>query len=146
MNFVQLQFTLQYMSKSVKSIPFGLHLMLEAYSCPPEVLNDANLAYKILDELPDKIGMKKLIKPYVVFAESNDYKDPGGWSGFVIIQESHISLHTFIKRRFVTIDVYSCKQFDIDYTIDYFKKMLKTDDVEFISEVRGKKYPAENID
>lgn len=132
------------MSKKIN--PFGPHLMLEAYNCPPEVLNDANLAYKILDELPEKIGMNKLIKPYVVFAEGNNSKDPGGWSGFVIIQESHISLHTFIKRRFVTIDVYSCKNFDTDFAIEYFKKAFKTNDVEFIIEQRGKRYPNENID
>jgi len=120
--------------------------MLEAYNCPPEVLNDANLAYKILDELPEKIGMHKLIKPYVVFAEGNEKKDPGGWSGFVIIQESHVSLHTFIKRRFVTVDVYSCRDFDTDFAIEYFKKMFKTDDVDFVIEQRGKRYPEENID
>ncbi|MDQ5900514.1 MAG: S-adenosylmethionine decarboxylase [Patescibacteria group bacterium] len=131
---------------SKKTTPFGPHLMLEAYNCPPEVLNDANLAYKILDELPEKIGMHKLIKPYVVFAEGNEKKDPGGWSGFVIIQESHVSLHTFIKRRFVTVDVYSCRDFDTDFAIEYFKKMFKTDDVDFVIEQRGKRYPEENID
>lgn len=129
-----------------KPQPFGPHLMLEAYNCPPEVLNDANLAYKILDELPEKIKMHKMIKPYVVFAEGNGHKDPGGWSGFVLIQESHISLHTFIKRRFVTVDVYSCKDFDIEFAIQYFKDMFKTDDVEYTIEMRGKRYPQENID
>lgn len=127
-------------------MPFGPHLMLEAYNCPPEVLNDANIAYKILDELPEKIGMTKLIKPYVVFADGNGEKDPGGWSGFVIIQESHISLHTFIKRRFVTVDVYSCKDFDVDFAVQYFKDVFKTNDVDFITETRGKRYPPENID
>jgi len=129
-----------------QTTPFGLHLMLEAYDCNPEAMNDANLIYKMLDELPEKIGMHKLIKPYVVFAEGNGAKDPGGWTGFVIIQESHISAHTFIKRRFVTIDVYSCKEFDTDYTIEYFKKVLQTEDIEYTVEVRGKKYPTENID
>lgn len=129
-----------------RQTPFGLHLMFEAYNCPPEVLNDTKLVYTILDELPDKIGMKKLIKPYVVFAEANDKRDPGGWSGFVIIQESHISLHTFIKRRFVTADVYSCKPFKPDIAVKFLKKAFKTNDIEYTVEVRGKKYPAKNID
>ena len=129
-----------------KQQPFGLHLMLDAYNCDPKVLNDANVVYKLLDELPEKIGMKKLIKPYVVFAEANDKKDPGGWSGFVIIQESHIAIHTFIKRRFITVDVYSCKPFDTDFAIDYFTKIFRTNDIESEVEIRGKKYPPENID
>jgi S-adenosylmethionine decarboxylase len=129
-----------------KQVPFGLHLMIDAYNCDPAVLNDANVVYKILDELPEKIGMHKLIKPYVVFAEANDKKDPGGWSGFVIIQESHIAIHTFIKRRFITLDVYSCKEFDTDFAIKYFQNIFKTKEMEIETEVRGKKYPPENID
>lgn len=134
------------MKNSNATSPFGLHLMLDAYNCAPEVLNDADMVYKILDDLPGKIGMHKLTKPYVIHAEGNNKKDPGGWSGFVIIEESHISLHTFVKRRFITADVYSCKHFDAKKTLTYFKKAFKTDDVEFYVQVRGKKYPEENID
>lgn len=134
------------MVKKSKSIPFGLHLMLDAYNCDPKTLNDKNLVYHILDTLPGKIGMKKLMKPYVLFAEANDKRDPGGWSGFVMIQESHISLHTFIRRRFVTADVYSCKKFDTKIVLEYFKKVFNTQDMDSSVEVRGKKYPSENID
>ena len=63
-----------------------------------------------------------------------------------MIQESHISLHTFIKRRFITADVYSCKKFDTKKVISYFKKAFKTQDVEFYIETRGKKYPQKDID
>lgn len=129
-----------------KNIPFGLHLMIDAYNCAASVLNDANLVYQILDEVPGVIGMHKLTKPYVVLAEGNDKRDPGGWSGFVIIQESHVSVHTFIRRRFVTIDVYSCKEFDPTEAISYFKKMFQTEDLEIHTQVRGTEYPAENID
>ncbi|EKD65551.1 MAG: S-adenosylmethionine decarboxylase proenzyme [uncultured bacterium] len=129
-----------------KITPFGLHLMIDMYNCNPDTLNNKGLVHNILDTLPKKIGMRKLIEPHVVFAKSNGKKDPGGWSGFVIIQESHISLHTFIKRRFVTADVYSCKKFNTKKVTDYFKEIFKTQDVEFYIETRGKKYPAENID
>lgn len=129
-----------------KFAPFGVHLMLEAYNCSPRMLRDANIAYKILDELPEKIHMTKMTLPYVVFTPGNDHKDPGGWSGFVIIQESHISLHTFVKRRFVTVDVYSCKEFDTKVTVEYLKKIFKTDEIEYKVEIRGKRYPQENID
>ena len=134
------------MAKKSKQIPFGLHLMIDAYNCDPNTLNDQNLVYNILDTLPEKIGMKKLMKPYVLFAEANDKRDPGGWSGFVMIQESHISIHTFIKRRFITADVYSCKEFNTKIAIEYFKDIFKTKDIECSIENRGKKYPNRNID
>jgi S-adenosylmethionine decarboxylase len=129
-----------------KTVTFGLHLMLDAYNCDPHVLNEQTMVYQILDDLPKHIGMKQLSKPYVVFAEGNGKHDPGGWSGFVIIEESHISVHTFIRRRFITVDVYSCREFDAEKTIQYFKDKFKTTDVEVYVQKRGLKYPAENID
>lgn len=134
------------MRKKAKQTPFGIHLMLDIYKCSPKVLNDQNLVYNILDILPDRIGMRKLTKPYVVYANPNKKRDPGGWSGFILIQESHISVHTFIKRRFATIDVYSCKVFNTKKVINYLKKMFKTKDIEFYIETRGKRYPDRNID
>lgn len=134
------------MKKKKKNIPFGLHLMLEAYDCSPKALNDKNLVYKILDEMPGMLGMKKLTEPQVVFANPNGKRDPGGYSGFVMIQESHISIHTFIKRRFITSDIYSCKHFEAQNAIDYLKNKFRTKDVEFHLEERGIRYPIENID
>jgi S-adenosylmethionine decarboxylase len=88
--------------------------------------------------------MTKLTLPYVVKATANQGKDPGGWSGFVIIQESHVSIHTFPDRAFATIDVYSCRSFDINIATDYFKKILNPDNMEIRVEERGKNYPLEN--
>ncbi len=129
-----------------KRKPFGLHLMMDMYNCDPKSLDDKDLVQKELDTLPGKMGMRKLIDPVVLFAQPNGIKDPGGWSGFVMIQESHISIHTFIKRRFVTIDVYSCKEFDPKPIIEHFKKLFKTKDVELEVVVRGKKYPPKDLE
>lgn len=131
---------------SKENVTFGLYLMLDMYNCKPEVLNDNELVLNVLQTLPGKLGMKILLDPVAAFAQPNGEGDPGGWSGFVMILESHISIYTFIKRRFVTIDVYSCKEFDTQYIIDYFKKVFKTDDVDFKVEQRGKRYLRENID
>jgi S-adenosylmethionine decarboxylase len=134
------------MKKKSKHIPFGMHLMLDAYNCDPKTLDDKKLVYHILDTLPGKVKMRKLTKPCVVFAQANGKNDPGGWSGFVMIHESHVSLHTFIKRRFVTADVYSCRKFNTKVIIKYFKNIFKTKDIEYGVEKRGKRYPEKNID
>lgn len=131
---------------SNKNIPFGKHVMLDLYNCPPKLLNDKSLVLNILKTLPEEIGMKILLEPIVAFAQPNGKRDPGGWSGFVMIQESHISVHTFIKRRFVTIDVYSCKDFDDQYIVKYFKKTFKTEDAELEVNMRGERYPQEDTE
>jgi S-adenosylmethionine decarboxylase len=134
------------MSKKTEQITdFGLHFMLDMYNCDPKVLDDANYLYHVLDDLPAKIDMRQLTKPCLVTTPGNGAHDPGGWSGFIIIEESHISLHTFVKRKFVTIDVYSCKKFDTDKTLAYFEEKFKSKDVELYIQPRGVKYPTQNL-
>ena len=87
-----------------------------------------------------------LSRPMVVAAPGNWAKDPGGWSGVVIIAESHVSVHTFPKRRFVSADVYSCKNgLDVQKIVAYFVKTFKLSDTETHFIRRGTRYPAENL-
>ena len=125
---------------------FGEHFMLDGYDGNYSQLNDKELVLKCLNELPEELGMSKLSTPEVYFAQGNDKKDPGGWSGFVVIAESHISVHTFPARGFVSIDVYTCKNgLDTRYMEHCFKKAfdLKKTETNFIE--RGLHYPMDNI-
>lgn len=128
------------------TIQFGEHLTIDGYGGNFDALNDRELVLKCLDDLPLKLGMNKLAEPVVYFAEGNNEKDPGGWSGIVVIMESHISIHTFPARGFVSADVYTCKNgMDTDFILDYFKKAFDLKDIEHNLIKRGTRYPAENI-
>lgn len=121
---------------------FGVHFMLDGYDGDEQALNDKDLVLRCLNDLPAKLGMRTLADPVVYFAPSNDKKDPGGWSGFVVIMESHISIHTFPKRGFVSIDVYTCKnEIATEVVTEYFKTAFKLQDVEINTVVRGTRYP-----
>ena len=65
--------------------------------------------------MPGKIGMKKIIKPKVLLY-NNCEKINHGVSGFVMIAESHISIHTYPNRKVFYMDVFSCKDFDVEKT------------------------------
>ena len=54
------------------------------------------------------------ITPPAVYTYHGPTPEDWGVSGFVIIAESHISVHTFPDRGYVNIDVFSCKEFDTD--------------------------------
>jgi len=130
------------------TIQFGHHLTLDFYGCDTKALDDENVCYRALAELPKKLGMHALLQPQVLPADSNverGGKDPGGFSGFVMIAESHISLHTFVKRRFASMDIYSCKKFDNEMAIAYFKKIFKPKDIEINFINRGMRYPAMDL-
>lgn len=123
---------------------FGLHLTLDGYGCDPKLLANMSYVFHILEELPRVLRMHKLITPYVVSAPENNKKDPGGYSGFVMIQESHISVHTFPKRKFVSVDVYSCKNFDTEKTKRYLVKVFGVQEAETNVIVRGTHYSLRN--
>lgn len=125
---------------------FGEHFMLDGYHGEFEKLNNKELVLKSLTELPELLGMHHLSEPEIYFAKSNELKDPGGWSGFVVIVESHISVHTFPARGFASIDAFTCRNgMDTAFIEDYFKKIFgfKNTETNFVK--RGTKYPLADI-
>ncbi len=120
--------------------------MLDGYYGSKAKLNDKELVLNCINDLVTKLGMSKLAEPTILFAPGNNEKDPGGWSGFVVINESHISIHTFPERGFVSVDAYTCKN---GMNTDLIKNCitetfeLKETETNFVK--RGTKYPVENL-
>jgi S-adenosylmethionine decarboxylase len=124
---------------------FGEHLMIDGYGGSHMKLNDESLIFRCLNELPEKLKMTKLSDPQVCLCPGNGVKDPGGWSGFVIIAESHISIHTFPTRGFISVDAYTCKNgMEKDAIVSYFTDIFELQDTELNFVIRGKNYPDEN--
>ena len=86
-----------------------MHLAIDGYGADPKRLSDQDIAEKFLDEYPTKIGMTKVAPPQV-YLYRGEVPEDWGVSGFVVIAESHISLHTFPERRYINIDIFSCKK------------------------------------
>ena len=125
---------------------FGEHLTIDGYGGDPEKLNSRELVYRVLYELPEALEMHKLADPQVYLAPDTQGKDPGGWSGFVIVAESHISIHTFPARKFLSADVYSCKcGLNLPFIENYFKEKFGLQETETNFIKRGTKYPVCNI-
>jgi S-adenosylmethionine decarboxylase len=47
-----------------------------------------------------------------------------GVSGFVLLEESHISIHVFPSQSYVNIDVFSCGDFDFEKAAKGFQEKL----------------------
>ena len=90
-----------------------MHLIIDGFNKNKNILQDENFIYQLLDAYPAKIGMTKISDP-IVFRYSGSKPQDWGVSGLVFIAESHISLHTFVERNFINIDVFSCKDFDAE--------------------------------
>ena len=102
---------------------FGLHLTLDGYGCSYEQLTNLDLIYQFLDHCPDMIQMTKIMPPYV-FKYHGKVPEDWGLSGFVLIAESHISIHTFPDRGYLSLDIFSCKEFDHDQAVAYATELF----------------------
>lgn len=121
-------------------VGFGPHLMLDGCGCHKKKLQDLDLIYRLLDDLPARIGMTKIMPPYV-FKYSGVKPENWGLSGFVLIAESHISIHTFPEKSFVSVDIFSCKYFDSDLATEFLKKAFEMEKVEQRVLARGTEFP-----
>jgi S-adenosylmethionine decarboxylase len=125
---------------------FGLHLMIDGYDADPARLADAALLRGLLESLPDRLGMHRICTPVLVEVGPQNRKDPGGLSGFVMIAESHFSLHTFPARRFVTLDVYTCQNSLDDRAVTaHLAEVLGMTDIDLFVQPRGLRYPTRNL-
>ena len=106
-----------------------VHLMLELYGCDRKVLENEPLLRRVLDEYPARVDMEKVSPVHLYDIETSNPLD-AGLSGFVVIAQSHISLHAWPEYGEVDIDICSCKEFSQGDAIAFAKEMFQTDDVE----------------
>lgn len=119
---------------------FGPHITLDLKGCPKEILSNYNLHFDYLKSLPELIQMTPITQPYV-FPYSGLIPSDKGITGIVIIAESHISIHSFEEKGYSFIDIFSCKNFDIDKAIKITTDLFKPDSYELNVVERGKDFP-----
>lgn len=113
-----------------------VHLMLELYNCDRELLSNEPLLRRVLDEYPGRVDMEKVSPVHLYDIETSNPLD-AGMSGFVVIAQSHISMHAWPEYGEVDIDICSCKEFSQEDAIAFAKDMFQSDDVEAHFVIRG---------
>lgn len=125
---------------------FGPQLILDLYGCEEEKISNKKLIYKLLYEMPELINLRKISKPIVFYIKENERTfDKGGISGFVLIAESHITIHTFSGYGYAFVDIFSCKDFDYKKIIEYLKENLKAKKIKKRFFIRGREFPKEKF-
>ncbi len=115
-----------------------MHLIIEGRGRNLQKLKDTEFLKRILDSYPEKIDMEKVSPPQVIECSNKE----GGRqeiAGFVLIAESHLSMHVLPEEGYVNIDVYSCKSFDAgkviedlarEFELEKVRTFLLTRDIE----------------
>ncbi|MCH7712331.1 MAG: S-adenosylmethionine decarboxylase [Chloroflexi bacterium] len=113
-----------------------MHLVIDGYRGDSGRMWDAELIRQFLYDLPDAMGMTRITEPSVLEYNAPKAED-SGISGFVIIAESHISVHTFPRRDHVNVDIFSCRPFDSDMALSRVKELFSLEEVETWQLERG---------
>ena len=116
------------------------HVLLDLYGCDPALLADEAHLRRTLDEYPARIGMQKVSPIELRFIRTSNPLDDG-YSGFVIIATSHVSLHAWPPYGMINIDIFSCNEFDVDEAIAFARDMFAPADFEARSVLRATRSP-----
>lgn len=79
----------------------GKHCVVDISKCKIKKLDDINFIKKILIESASESKLHVVDEKFYKF-------NPIGISGVLILAESHITIHTWPKYKFVAIDAFTC--------------------------------------
>ncbi len=117
-----------------------MHVIVDGYGGDPQQLSDENAVGALLDQYPQAMGMTKIAPPTVVRYRGPKPED-WGISGFVLIAESHISIHTFPERGLLWADIFSCKGFEATTFVEDLRQRFRLRQVQVSILERGLEYP-----
>ncbi len=117
------------LSSSTISKYVGIHLFAEFWFC--RIIEDPKKIKKILITAAKKsknTPLKIIIHKF----------SPQGITGVVLLQESHIALHSWPEKNYLAIDIFTCGEKTISHkAIAYLKKVFKPKRVEIQKIKRG---------
>ena len=79
----------------------GQHILVEFNGCKPEIMNDVSFIEKSMVEAAVKSGATVINSTFHHFS-------PYGVSGVVVIQESHLAIHTWPEYGYAAVDLFTC--------------------------------------
>ena len=79
----------------------GRHIIVEYYNCSSELLNDVVHIEKSMEGAAEDSGATIINSTFHHFS-------PYGVSGVVVIQESHLAIHTWPEYGYASVDIFTC--------------------------------------
>lgn len=113
----------------------GLHLIMDAYVSNGSIFTKETIQ-ELFAKLVQALEMKMLAEPHIYevsvdpeilkrVQETGNFEDEGGITGVVVISTSHMSIHCWPLQRFLSLDAFSCKNFDSNKAIQIIREHLK---------------------
>ncbi len=100
----------------------GLHCTWDVYNANTEKLSFVPYIRNVLHQVVDELKLGKIQEAFKQF-------EPIGVTGFILLEESHISIHTWPEHNYAAIDVFSCNDFDVDMVKSVLASLLNSDTI-----------------
>lgn len=109
----------------------GNHILVEFSGCSPEIMNDVAAIEKGMVDAAETAGATVINSTFHHFS-------PYGVSGVVVIQESHLAIHTWPEYGYAAVDLFTCgDQVDAWLSFDYLKDIFQAKNYSAIEMKRG---------
>ena len=109
----------------------GKHVIVDAKDCNLKYLDDINAIKCIIKECSKEYNLHILKFIFHKF-------EPIGLSGFAILSESHIAIHTWPELGFISLDVFTCgDNMNTEVAAKYIVKKLNGEIVQEFKLNRG---------
>jgi len=110
----------------------GQHWLIEYYGCNAELLADPVQIEAYMQQAAE------IMKATVVTSTFHHFS-PLGISGVVVIQESHLTIHTWPEHGYAAVDIFTCGEIDMEAGVAHLNTVLKATEMEIIKQQRGGK-------
>ena len=108
----------------------GRHLLVEYKDCDQKVLNDRRLIEELMRNAATAAGTTIVTSVFHPFF-------PQGISGVVVIEESHLSIHTWPEYGYAAVDFFTCGDGLPERAYEVLKSGLKAQSAEVMYVNRG---------
>lgn len=109
----------------------GRHILVEFLGCHSETLNDVSVIEKAMVDAAEKAGATVINSTFHHFS-------PLGVSGVVVIQESHLAIHTWPEYQYAAVDLFTCGDtVDPWISFDHLKEVFGASNHSALEMYRG---------
>ncbi|MEM1214654.1 MAG: adenosylmethionine decarboxylase [Bacteroidota bacterium] len=108
----------------------GRHVLLELHDCPAHLLERPPTSEAFLLAAAERMHATVVSSHFHAFS-------PYGVSGVVIIQESHLTIHTWPEYGYAAIDIFTCGQLQIEEGVQYLFKAFEAQGQQVRELTRG---------
>lgn len=112
--------------------PLGVQLLAELWDCREEIDDPAKVEEVMLEAAR--------VSGAVIIGSMFHEFEPQGVSGVVVIQESHLTIHTWPEHAYAAIDIFTCGEHVSPWkALEYVAGQFGTDEVHVTQINRGMK-------